>query len=98
MLNLSRSFEDMGVSALNGAGPLLRNPIFLAAAGSIVSVEARQVAIIRDLMNPLGKSFAGDDVVDRAGLEQPPRLPSQGLAQAAQTRFIRTPVSASQLP
>jgi hypothetical protein len=98
VLNISRMFEEMGVSALNGAGPLLTNPTYLAAAGSIVSVEARQVAIIRDLMNPLSKAFAGDDVVDAAGLEQPPRVPSQVLAQAAQVRFLQKPVTARQLP
>ena len=98
VLNLSRSFEDMGVSTLNGAGPLLTNPIFLAAAGSIVSVEARQVALVRDLLRPLSPYFAGDDVVDANGLEQPPRLPSQVRAQAAAFRFVRAPVSVSQLP
>ena len=98
VLNLARSFEDLGVSALNGAGPLLRNPAFLAAAGSIVSVEARQAALLRDILKPLSTSFAGDDIVDAAGLEQPPRLPSQALAKAPQGRFIRAPLSASQLP
>jgi hypothetical protein len=98
VLSMSRLFEDTGVSALNGAGPLLRNPTYLAAAGSIVSVEARQVAIVRDLMNPLSKAFAGDDVVDGNGLEVPPRLPSQVLARVASTGIIRAPLSASQLP
>lgn len=96
VLMTSRMFEDLGVSAYNGAGPLIRNPQFLAAAGSIVSVEARQAAIIRDIISPYSRSFAGDDIVDRNGLETPPRLPSQVLPKVAP--FILTPVSASQLP
>ncbi len=98
VLNLSRAIEDAGVSAFNGAGPLLTNPTFLAAAGTIASVEARQAALIRDMIRPRGAYFAGDDVVDAAGLEQPPRVPSQVLAQAPQVRFIRATLTASQLP
>lgn len=98
ILNLSRAIEDAGVSAFNGAGPLLTNPTFLAAAGSIVSVEARQAALIRDMIRPRSTYFSGDDVVDAAGLEQPPRVPSQVLAQAPQVRFVRAAITASQLP
>lgn len=95
VLTTARTFEDLGVSAYNGAGQLLRNPQFLAAAGSIVSVEARHAAIIRDILNPLSPAFAGNDVVDAAGLDVA-RLPSQVLPLAAP--FILTPISARQLP
>lgn len=95
VLTTARTFEDLGVSAYNGAGALIQNPQYLAAAGSIVSVEARHAAIIRDLLNPLGAAFAGNDVVDAAGLDVA-RLPSQVLPKAAP--FVVTPVSASQLP
>lgn len=98
VLTMAHMFEDLGTSALNGAGPLLQNPTYLAAAGSIVSVEARQAALLRDLLRPYSPYFAGDDIVDKNGLEVPPRLPSQVLAKVAQTRIIRAPVSASQLP
>lgn len=95
VLTTARTFEDLGVSAYNGAGQLLRSPQYLAAAGSIVSIEARHAAIIRDMLQPLSAAFAGNDVVDAAGLDVA-RLPSQVLPLAAP--FIRTPVSASQLP
>ena len=95
VLTTARTFEDLGVSAYNGAGQLLRNPQFLAVAGSIVSVEARHAAIIRDLISPFSPAFAGNDVVDAAGLDGA-RLPSQVLPAAAP--FVLTPVSASQLP
>ena len=96
VLAASQMFEDLGVSAYNGAGQLLRAELFLSVAGAIVSVEARQAAIIRDLIRPLSTSFAGDDIVNAAGLEVPPRAPSQVLARAG--KFIASPVTARQLP
>lgn len=95
VLTTARTFEDLGVSAYNGAGQLLQNPAFLAAAGTIVSVEARHAAIIRDILGPLSTAFAGNDVVNSAGLDVA-RLPSQVLPKAAP--FVATPISASQLP
>lgn len=95
VLTTARTFEDLGVSAYNGGGQAIRNPKYLAAAGSIVSVEARHAAIIRDILDPLSPAFAGDDVVDWSGLDVA-RLPSQVLFAAAP--FIATPITARQLP
>lgn len=95
VLTTARTFEDLGVAAYNGAGGLLQNGSYLAAAGTIVSVEARHAAIIRDLLSPLSASFAGNDVVNGAGLDRS-LAPSQVLAKAAP--FVVTPVSATQLP
>ena len=46
-LRLAMAFEDTGVSAYNGAGPLLENDEVLATAGQIVQVEARHAARVR---------------------------------------------------
>jgi hypothetical protein len=46
-LELAQTFEDTGVSAYNGAGPLIKSKEVLAAAGGIVQVEARHAAAIR---------------------------------------------------
>jgi hypothetical protein len=46
-LKLAQTFEDTGVSAYNGAGPMIRSKEVLAAAGGIVQVEARHAAAIR---------------------------------------------------
>lgn len=46
-LKLAMAFEDTGVSAYNGAGPLLENDEVLATAGQIVQVEARHAARVR---------------------------------------------------
>jgi rubrerythrin len=66
ILATAMAFEDLGVSAYNGAGKYLTDAGLLLAAGKIVSVEARHAAVIRDIMMPRSSangSFAGDDVV-----------------------------------
>lgn len=94
VLTTARTFEDTGVSAYNGAGQLLRDPRNLAVAGKIVSVEARHAAILHDLLEPRGQSFAGPGVVDSFGLDlaDPPKAV---LAKVAP--FIVTPINSSGL-
>jgi ferritin-like protein len=48
-LALAQTFEDTGVSAYNGAAPMIESTDVLAAAGSIVQIEARRAAAIRSL-------------------------------------------------
>ena len=86
-----KAFEDLGVSAYNGADRLLVSPANLLAAGKIVSVEARHAAYISDLIS--GGSFAdtansdGLDVVD---------TPANVLMAAAP--FLTSKLDASHLP
>ena len=61
VLGAAKSFEDLGVSAYNGAGQYITSPLYLTLAGKIVSVEARHAAIIRDLL--IEGNFAANDVV-----------------------------------
>ena len=50
-LTTAVTFEDLGVGAYNGAGPSIKSKEVLAAAGSIVQVEARHAAMIRLVRN-----------------------------------------------
>ncbi len=96
VLNTAKAFEDLGVSAYNGAGPLIKDPTYLGLAGKIVSVEARHAAAIRDLLRPKSADFAGDDIVaPTTGLDKGDK-PSVVLP-IAQT-FVKTQINGSKLP
>lgn len=70
LLSTSQLLEDTGVSAYNGAGKYLTSAAYLLIAGKIVSVEARHAAAIRDIRDGTnGRLFAGDDVINAAGLD-----------------------------
>ncbi len=95
VLGTAKVFEDLGVSAYNGAGQFIQNGDYLLIAGKIVSVEARHAAAIRDLLNPKSADFAGDDIINANGLEIT-RSFSDVLTAAS--NFIATPIDASGLP
>ena len=93
VLSTAMAFEDLGVSAYNGAGKLIVSTDYLLIAGKIVSVEARHAAYIRDLLS--NGSFAGADVVDGNGLEKS-KDPKTVLITA--NTFLKTKISARSLP
>ena len=63
ILGAAKAFEDLGVSAYNGAGPLITSPAYLTLAGKIVSVEARHAAFIREIIANGKNTFVNNDVV-----------------------------------
>jgi hypothetical protein len=74
VLGAARTFEDLGVSAYNGAGIYISDPNNLTLAGKIVSVEARHAAVIRELLQP--NSFANTsilNIVSRIDVARPPQ-------------------------
>lgn len=93
VLNAAKEMEDTGVSAYNGAGKLLTVGAFLQQAGDIVSVEARHVATIRNLIS-FG-DFAGPDVIDTNGLDGA-RSPQEVIRLTA--KFFVKPLDGSDIP
>ena len=93
MLGTAKAFEDLGVSAYNGAGELLQSADYLLIAGKIVSVEARHAAAIRDLLNY--GSFADSTAVNAMGLDLY-RTPAEVLAIA--DTYVKTKIIANNLP
>ncbi|MEA2492676.1 MAG: hypothetical protein QOJ29_587 [Thermoleophilaceae bacterium] len=63
-LKLAQVLEDTGVSAYNGAAPSIESKEVLAAAGSIVQIEARHAAIIRSLNGAQPAPYAFDKTLD----------------------------------
>ena len=72
-LKVAQTFEDLGVSAYNGAAVDIQSKDILAAAGGIVQVEARHAAAIR--------SLRGEDITPGAFDEA---LPKEKVLEAAQ--------------
>jgi Ferritin-like domain len=93
VLATAKAFEDLGVSAYNGAGKLITSPDYLLLAGKIVSVEARHAALIRDLI--YNGTFADNTVIDANGLDMA-KNPGDVLATAAS--FLKSKINASNLP
>ena len=67
-LKLAHTLEDTGVSAYNGAAPAIKSKDILAAAGSIVQVEARHAAAIRLLRGQPPAPEAFDRTLDKAAV------------------------------
>ena len=93
VLATAKAFEDLGVSAYNGAGRLIQTDDYLVLAGKIVSVEARHAAWIRDVIS--SGTFADDTVIDANGLDDS-KKPTEVL-DIAKT-YIKTPINATNLP
>lgn len=93
VLATAKAFEDLGVSAYNGAGSLIQSTDYLLLAGKIVSVEARHAAFIRDLIDY--GSFADRTVINSDGLDTS-RKPADVLAIAG--KYIKNKIDASKLP
>lgn len=94
VLGTAKAFEDLGVSAYNGAAYIIQNVDYLALAGKIVSVEARHAAAIRDLLNPRSIDFADDIIVNAAGLDVS-NTPRDVVAVA--NGYLKTKISANNL-
>ena len=104
ILNTAVALEDVGVHAYNGAGPSLKNPTYLLAAGSIVSVEARHAAGVRSLLGKPTTEPDSDRLVKDADLA--PNLnpfkgkaydelytPKQIVAIVASLKLINNPIN-----
>jgi rubrerythrin len=63
-LELAQALEDAGVGAYNGAAPSIKSVEILAAAGSIVQVEARHAALIRLMRGQLPAPDAFDKALE----------------------------------
>jgi hypothetical protein len=93
VLGIAKTFGDAAVSAYNGAGRLFSRADYLLVSGKIVSVEARHVAYIRDLISY--GSFADSTAVDASGLDLEQK-PTDVLATL--DPYIKSKLDPSNLP
>jgi len=92
VLATAMAFEDLGVTAYNGAGYLLKSAEYLLLAGKIVSVEARHASLIRELISV--NTFLGDQV-DSSSVNIS-RTPTEVLIIAG--KYIKTKLITTGLP
>jgi hypothetical protein len=71
VLGTALVFEDLGVSAYNGAGRYIASDDYLTLAGKIVSVEARHASVVAGLIT--ANAIAGTGQVDANGLDKATR-------------------------
>ena len=103
-LTLARAFEDVGVTAYNGAAPLISSRQILAAAAGIALTEAQHVGVLRYLVYDRNIPVPQLDNVDVPPLASPAgrlfnvfnegltpaRTPSQVLAILFANRSVGT--------
>jgi hypothetical protein len=94
VLDTAIMFEDLGVSACNGAASLLTSADSLMALAKMASVEARHAAALRDLK--LTGTFADDTVVNEANGLDLVRVPDDVLAILSP--YIKTKLNTTNLP
>lgn len=92
VLDTADAFENLGIAAFNGAAPLLSNPDYLVAAGTIVSVEARHAAMISALLHGPSAASAGEGHVSSQGLDG--TMPPKAVLAKAKP-FIKTQLTAA---
>ena len=92
VLGTAMAFEDLGVTAYDGAGYLLKSADYLLLAGKIVSVEARHAALIRELVSP--NTFLGNQVDSNS--VNLANSPADVLSIAG--KYIKTKINAGGLP
>ncbi|RRA97359.1 ferritin-like domain-containing protein [Larkinella rosea] len=95
VFDAAQQFEDVGVAAFNGAGPLIQDAEVLKIAGKMVSVEARHATLTRHMLGPRTYFSLGHELIDDKGLDLH-LMPEQVLAKAQ--RFIKQKISAVNLP
>lgn len=83
-LSTSKLLEDTGVSAYQGQAPNIKSPALLATAGSILAVEARHAAWVRDLIG------AGKELKPAPDPFNPALSMSAVLSAVKSTGFIKS--------
>lgn len=93
VLTTAQVFEDLGVSAYNGAGKYIEDAGYLTLAGKIVSVEARHASVIAGLLS--ANSIAASGQINSNGLDK--ALEPSVVIQAAGT-YIEDTIRVTNVP
>lgn len=95
IFDAAQTFEDVGVAAFNGTGPLIRDVEILKITGKLVSIEARHATLARYMLQPKSLFSLGHELIDAQGRDW--ALTSDQVVMKAQP-YIKQKISAANLP
>ena len=95
VFDAAQQFENVGVAAFNGTGPLIQDVEVLKIAGKMVSVEARHATLARHMISPKKKFTLAHELINAQGLDWS-LTPAEVLAKAQP--YIKQKLSVANLP
>ncbi|GAB4024841.1 ferritin-like domain-containing protein [Spirosoma koreense] len=67
IFDAAQQFENVGVAAFNGTGPLIHDVEVLKVAGKMVSIEARHATLARHMIVPKKQFTLAHELIDMTG-------------------------------
>lgn len=95
IFDAAQQFEDVGIAAFNGTGPLIQDLEVLKIAGKMVSIEARHATLTRYMLRPKTFFSLGHELIDAQGRDW--ALSPMQVVMKAQP-FIKQKISVASLP
>lgn len=95
VFDAAQQFEDVGIAAYNGTGPLLEDVEILKVAGKLVSIESRHATLARYMLQPKSYFSLGHELIDAQGRDW--ALTPEEVVMKAQ-RYIKQKISVANLP
>ncbi|UFH52752.1 ferritin-like domain-containing protein [Spirosoma sp. KNUC1025] len=95
VFDAAQQFENVGIAAYNGTGPLIDDLEILKIAGKIVSIESRHATLARYMLQPKSYFSLGHELIDPQGRDW--ALTPPEIVMKAQP-FIKQKISIANLP
>lgn len=95
IFDAAQQFEDVGIAAYNGTGPLIDDVEILKVAGKLVSIESRHATLARYMLQPKSYFSLGHELIDPQGRDW--YLTPAEVVMKAQ-KYIKQKISIANLP
>lgn len=95
VFDAAQQFEDVGIAAYNGTGPLIEDVEMLKVAGKLVSIESRHATLARYMLQPKSYFSLGHELIDAQGRDW--ALTPPEIVKKAQP-YIKQKISVANLP